>query len=800
MLHRLVQDPQAAPAGDAAVVQEEAFRFLALPELWVVALILVPAVVVFAWWSYGGLKRLEPRTRAVLATLRGLAIAVCLLALFQPAWETVRYTKVRTQVHILVDDSASMRRKDAYPDATERDQLAAAGVTGAPDQYTRAEIVARVLERPGGLIESLRKDHEVRLFRFERQPLPVGTLGELQTKGPRTPLGDALDLHLATVGTANVDAVMLVSDGRSNSGGNPVEVAARYQAADVPIFTLGVGDPNPPRNVRLTGPPGPKEALKREEVAFDVTVSGEGVKGRSVTVTLQGGLAGGGMLTLASAPATLGDDGAPVKVRLYHAFEEAGDWTLRFEASGLEGETTLDDNADTRFLRVLDERIRVLYIDDLPRWEYRYLQYALRRVDPSIEMQAYLFDASRDFLQEASDQLEPLRDLPRTKEQLFAYHVILLGDVPPERLGTTEEKVTEWLQWLLEFAEFGGGVGFVYGEGAMPERYRGTPLEDLLPVVLEDPAEVQRLAQPRTQMFVPRLDNPVRPHDIALLRRDPEANTRLWHDGFEGLFVYHPVQQPKAGAEVILRHPSDENRFGKRVLMAAGYYPRGRTFFSATDETWRWRKPYGERYHDMFWRNVVRWLAGGRLQRRDDLVELRLDKVIVETGEAVKANLVLRTKDFKPSQATEATVFLRRADGKPQRRTLRAVPGEEGAYQGAFTMDEPGTVSWLVFANDNPADKVLAREDVLVKVPDREMAQSSQDRAMLEQIAAASKGGRHLFVGRADELAAELKGRKAFEHEVDRVTRPVWDTIWTLLVVLSLLAAEWLLRKGARLV
>ncbi len=72
-----------------------------------------------------------------------------------------------------------------------------------------------------------------------------------------------------------------------------------------------------------------------------------------------------------SSSATLGKDDEPVRVRLRHAFAEPGDYTLRFKSSSFAEETSLEDNIDTRFLRVNDERIRVLYIDDVPRWEYR---------------------------------------------------------------------------------------------------------------------------------------------------------------------------------------------------------------------------------------------------------------------------------------------------------------------------------------------------------------------------------------------------------------------------------------------
>lgn len=783
----------------ARVVTEETFRFLGMPELWVVVLVLLPGVLLFAWWAYAGLRRLEPRPRALLVGLRGLAVIALLLAIFQPAFETKRYTTVQTQVHVLVDDSASMQRKDTYPDPDQRTALR--GVTGLTELggLTRSALVRQVLERPGGLLEELDRNHDLRLFRFSRRPLPIRDLSELSAKGPRTHIGDALDLHRSLAGSINLDALILVSDGRNNGGVSPVEVAARYADADTPIYTIGVGDPNPPHNVWIVGPPGPQEALRKEEVAFDTTVAAEGLEGRVVRVTLHASRNGGAYVPLSTQTATLGGDGKPVRVRLYHAFEEAGDYALRFEVSSFPEETSLDDNRDTRFLRVNDEKIRVLYLEDLPRWEYRYVKNGLLRVDPSIEVQCYLFDASRTFRQESSEGLPALDHLPRGDE-LRKYHVILIGDVPPERLGETEEAVNRWLEELVEFVEFGGGVGFLYGERAMPESYRGTPLEDLLPVVLEDRLELHHIAPDRTSSFVPQLDNPQRPHDIVLLKRDPDANELLWKRELEPLVVYYPVQQAKAGAEVLLRHPTDRNRYGNRPLVAVSEYPRGRTFFIATDETWRWRKPHGELYQDLFWRNVVRYLAGGRLRRRSDRIDLRVDKVLVETGEQVRVRLEVLDDELEPSRASEYPIFLKAAEGEPVRRTLPGVPGEAGSYERSFTMNEAGAMSFLVFANDNPADRVLARQDVLVRIPDREMRNSSQDREMLEAIARASKGGRYVFLANAEDLLEDFRSRKPYQHEVDRSIRPIWDTMWTLLVVVILLSIEWIVRKRVRLV
>ncbi len=796
----LLQDPAVQDGAQSTLQTEETFLFLNLPAAWVIGLILIPGVIFVAWWSYAGISRLERPTRILLGSLRALALILGLLILFQPAFERIRYSKVQTQVHVLVDDSASMQRKDTYPDSEQRDALQAASGVSDLATVSRAQLVQRVLEKPDGLLKSLEEDYDVRLYRFVRKPLLINDLAELTSRGPRTQIGDALDLHLATAGAVNLEAVVLVSDGRNNSGLDPAEVAKKYRLTEAPIFTVGVGDPNPPRNIRLIGPHGPKEALRQEELVFEVTLDAEGLDEREVTVTLSGSKDGGPPRPLASEQAVLRGDHEPTKVRMFHAFEESGDWVLEFAVSELPEETTHEDNVAKRFLHVADEKIRVLFIDEFPRWEYRYVKNALLRVDPSIEVQVYLFSASGTFDQESTEGLPSLRDIPRTRDELFDYHVVLMGDVPPERIAPTEEQVDEWLSLLVEFVEYGGGVGFTYGESAMPERYRGTALEDLLPVTLEDAGVVRTMALDRTTGFKAQLTNAAIPHDITRLKRNPDQNRRLWHELFYPLFVYYPVKQLKPGATSLLEHPDHENRFGKRVLAATSYFPRGNTFFLSTDESWRWRWVYGEEYHDKFWRNVVRHLATGRLRRRDDRVSLRVDKTTIDTGSQVRVFLEMIDEEFRPTSVGEATVFLRSTDGTPERRQLQAEAGEIGRYRGSFTLDAPGTYSFLVCEDDNPSAEVLAREDVFVQIPDREQADSSQDREALTRIAAETERGRYTFLANAADLADDLGGRRPFEHEVDRSLRPIWDSLWSLIALLAILGLEWILRKRARLV
>ncbi len=143
----------------------------------------------------------------------------------------------------------------------------------------------------------------------------------------------------------------------------------------------------------------------------------------------------------------------------------------------------------------------------------------------------------------------------------------------------------------------------------MPETYRGTELEDLLPVVLEESIDSGRYRESR-ESFKAVVASPG--HPVLRLLEDPDVNSGLWEEGSPGLYGYYPVQGAVDGAETILVHSDEETAMGKRVLAAIGTHGLGRTFFLGTDEMWRWRNPYGEKHFDTFWKNVVFALSGDR--------------------------------------------------------------------------------------------------------------------------------------------------------------------------------------------
>lgn len=258
--------------------------------------------------------------------------------------------------------------------------------------------------------------------------------------------------------------------------------------------------------------------------------------------------------------------------------------------------------------------IRVLYVEDVPRWEYRYIKNGLLRIDENIQLRSWLCDASGDFHQEHSKTMAPLKALPRTAKELAQYDVILIGDVPRKALGKTAKAQAAWCKAVVEFVSQGGGVAFLAGAKAMPEVYRGLFDQMLLPVILEPPASKKKDGEKPASAFrhapfrpTPVVQEKKKIHPILRFKETDEESLAVWSK-IPGLHSYLPVRKLKLGARAILQRPGDK-KDGSRVIAAVGKWGKGRTFFIASEDTWLWRKPHGEYYQDTFWRNVVYHLA-----------------------------------------------------------------------------------------------------------------------------------------------------------------------------------------------
>lgn len=777
----------------------ESLRLLELPELWIVVLILLPLAALLAWGGYAR-EALSTPARVLLSGLRFAAFALLGLILFRPVL-VERSEEVRpAEVFVLYDDSASMGRKDAYLGDTETRELLARHVPGRLEDATRLELARRAVE--GQLVGELDDAGYVpRRLRFAEDASAFEGDTELEPRGRGTHIGDALRRALGASRGRNVTDIVLVSDGRSNGGSAPMD-AARWAASEgIPIHTVVVGDTRPERNAFVELAEVPSDVLEGDEIALTVRVAGRGVEGLGETAVLFEELDGEGSepRLVAEESATLSEGGARLNFVAPAEGVHAGATVRRFRVSvrPVPDETLLDDNSVEFSVRINPEKIRVLFIDGYPRWDYRFLKDLLKRADQNITLQVYLLSATPDFLQEHSEGLAPLAEVPTDRKELLEnYDVVILGDINPGAISPDPARCEEFQASLLEFVRRGGGVMFQAGEYENPRSYQGTQLEELLPVVLDSESGLPYQGD-TTREWRPTLEDPAAPHQVVRLHPDDEVNRVLWEEpgGLRGQYWYSMIHRAKPGAQVLLRHPSEAGRYGRYPLLAVGYYPSGRTMFLALDSTFMWRYRFGDRYFGRFWRNAIRWLALGRLKGGDRRFSLASLRSSYSLDERVTLEARVLDEDYSPSDSPVQVVTLLGPDGEQREHELPLVLGRDGLYRATFEVDRPGLYqAWIEAGGER-----VASADFEVLLPSRENADPSPDPERMRELAGTA-GGRCVVLARLGELREEFPGGEERREPIASKLHDAWDNGMTLLLALMLLSTEWILRKRFELV
>jgi hypothetical protein len=818
---------------------EQAIRWLRLPPAWLIGLVIVPLLVAAVGFFYrrenpsGG-----PAWKWLLGGLRVGAILIVLAMLAQPAWRKTTYETLDSSIVVLVDDSLSMDIADRFTQREIPEKLGALLRTSTEmvEETTRYDLVRRIIGDPQiRFLERLRDKGKLVVGTFaagvqevaklernrsgsesrglqaaaleERAPadlLPAYDRVRNDARVQETRLGEALRDAVSSVLGAGfgqneerVSGVILFSDGQQNSGSvSAVDVARRLGERGTPVFTIGVGNPDDPRDVRLINLDVNEVVLVEDSVPFDATVIADGFEGERVRIDLKIDEA-----IVDTRYTVLEGQGRRQLVRLEHRPQKPGEFTATVEVEKLGGEIFYGNNSISKQIRVLDQKIKVLYVENLPRWEYRYLKNALTR-DPSMEAQVYLFSADPGFVQESSPAVPPLRTLPRERAELFAYHVIVLGDVGPKDLGE------EMVKLLKEFVLEGGGLVMIAGPHANPSQYLHSELYAVLPVEVP---EQDRFGQggskgPVTSAFNVQLTPVGREHTVMRLDNDREQNIRLWEDDDDqfyehlpGFFWFAEMEREKVGATVLARHPRRIHPIHRKGLVIFAYmnYGNGKTFFSAVDNTWRWRAGVDNLYFYRFWGQVVRFVATGRLLGSTPRYSISTDKAIYNIGETVKIDARIFDATMKPSTEKSWTAY-HQAQGRegepPEKIELALNPiKEQGTYEGTISAGLRGRHDlWLGTESER-----LAFRSFNVEVPALEARDPKLNRTLLEAVASVS-GGQYFDLHEASGAAEKAQG----------VSRPkeglvenddLWDEWWVVLLFTCVIALEWILRKSVRL-
>jgi len=723
----------------------------------------------FYYRAFGMLRRGQWQT---LLALRILTILILVLLLFKPVFSYHKDLKEQPALIFLLDASASMSIADD-----------ASGVT----RFNQAR------QQIEHWWDQLDEDFNLQLIEFSERARPLDEVTQLiglAPEGKATSLSRALDAAARKLPRRDVEAVIMVSDGIHNSAGKPEEVAL---SIGIPVHTVGVGaslrSDVSYRDVQVTAMDCPDRLMLNNKARITASVEGVGLAGRVVNVILEDD-----GQTLEETELRLDDvEGSQeVEFEIRPTVEGRHTYTVRVPPVGKErGEEKIEENNQRSAVAlVVEPGIRVLYLEGTLRAEYGALVQRFLSKDPDLEFCALLQTRTNVFLKRSNMEGLELSSIPSDPESVNNFDVFIFGDLDSSYIRPEQQEL------FVQRIRDGAGLVMLGGYHSLgPGGYAGTPLGEILPVLLAD-----RDTGQVTDPFLPTLTPDGARHPIFANIADFFAAQGGGPKvaGLPPLNGSTRVGPARPGATVLATCPLEADPM---PVLAVQPVDKGRTAVFSGDTTRNWQQ--GPRALDQdspflqFWGQMVRWLAGRTSEVTAEAgIVASTDKGYYEPEERITVSAVVRGQEGEGTDAAAVVAKVRGPGGRTDEVEMTVVPGPGGHYGGTY---EPTTAGGYEIAVEaRLGELTLTADKIAVEVgrPNLEFEKLDLNEKILAEIAANS-GGRSVHISTAAHLIDQLDRTQRKKRIY--MERPLfWPPgFWVLFV--GLLSAEWILRRRFQL-
>jgi hypothetical protein len=764
-----------------AVFQQGDFTFGA-PAPVAIVLLVGAAVTALAVVSYLRVRgKSSPRDRWVLRGLRIAALVVVLLCLLRPMLLLNAAVPQRNFVGVLIDDSRSMQIADR------------AG-------RQRADWIRDSITAPNSaLLAALRERFQVKLFRFgataERLDDASGALrglaGGLRFNANETKLGASIEAARRELEMVPLSGLVVLTDGADNSRAAMADELLSLRAKQVPLFTVGIGSERFTRDIEVRRVETSSTVLKGSTLVADVLIRQRGFNGARVPLMVEDD-----GHVIAQAEIALPPDGDVAPVRVEVKMASVGPRLLTFRIPLQSGEQVTQNNAQQSLVRVRNAREKILYVEGEPRYEVRFVRAAIE-ADSNLQLVTLLRTADRKFLRLNVDGPEELAaGFPATRGELYSYRAIILGSIEASFFTHAQ------LAMLADYVNVrGGGLLLLGGRRSFAEGgYAGTPLADVMPVVVEGNATGDSVS------FLADLTASLTPggasHAVTQVAGGQAKSAERWRT-LPAVTSVNRIRRVKPGAVTLIEGtvpkagragvPNGEQLRGyAQPVLVYQRYGRGLSVAMPIQDSWTWafgaEIPIDDPTFPTFWRQLLRFLTAdvpGRVTLR-----AKADQVNPRTPVDLSAEVV--DSAFLSVNDAQVVAHVAGPSGPVRDVPLEWAVDRDGEYRATFTPDEPGIYTVRVDATAH--DGSVASDSIFVRVADLDAEYvDAEMRASLLQRLARETGGRFYTPATVSTLAEDVAMSKrgvTVANELD-----LWDMPVNFLLLVALLSAEWGYRK-----
>ncbi|WP_010587768.1 hypothetical protein [Schlesneria paludicola] len=770
------------------------------------------------WFYLDRPRRVSSSTNVALTVLRSVSLCLIFLVLADPIVELSFVSLNKPVMWFLLDGSDSMSIPDQLPAADQTrlemavdmpGYLAASSSqpersVGEPSQTD--DLIARVdyarallARKKENLIEQLSKRFRLQFFTFAEsngvrelithdQPEGRAIARDWSTTGRMTALGDAFEDLARKRTTESLSAVLVLSDFNQNSGTAALAAAKKL---GVPVFTVGVGPQSAiDLSVELIAT---SKIKKAESSTINVVIHKNDADETPVQTRLSirpfGSTSADSQL-IGETTSTL--TGNSSTVEFSYTPDSAGRFILVAEVDPIEGEVITQNNQAEREVTVIDDFLRLMYVESEPTWEWRFIKEVFHR-DKLIGRRGFrTFIRSADPIVRETNELF-LSTLTPPRSEFFENDVIFLGDMPRTALSDRFCEMTK------EFvSEFGGGLVVIAGPRFGPGQLAGTPLADLLPVVID--ADVKRRDG---NGFTLSLTSAALQYDFMRIGNSPEKPLNGW-DSLGQLPWYQPALRVEArGTRVLAQHPTDKCADGQTAqpLIAIRQYGRGEVVYIGFNEMWRLRRLHGETFYRQFWGQLIHRLGLSHALGRHKRFVVRTDQTTYHPDDQVLVTVEAYDREFQPLDEKQlrerrltATLMRPSTTANAGRLQTMSIPQlKPGVFETRLPVATVG--EYRLQVNDPSSNEVTELE---FQVTDVSLERRSAVRnESLQSSIATETNGKSYDLLNVNHFIHDFTPDPRKETSLEII--PLWNNWLMFGTVIGCLSVEWFLRKQVNL-
>ncbi len=772
---------------------------------WLVPLLgaLVVALVLL-WWSYRTAP--TPGLRWACLLLKTVGLAALGFCLLEPLWTGQRARSGANLFAVVADNSQGLQIRD--PGATQ----------------TRGETLRDLLgAQPGDWQESLGTDFDVRRYLFDARLQSTRDFAELDFEGRSSAIGAALKTLAERFKGRPLAGVLLLTDGNATDLRGPLPDLAGLP----PVYPVVIGAQRPARDVSLQQVGVNQTAFEDAPVTVqaEVAASGTGAEPLLAQVVDRSGK----VVQEQPVESRRNGESTPLRLQLKPekpglSFYEVRVGTRDEVRSGLTTNSAEATLANNRRVIAVDrgrEAYRILYVSGRPNWEFKFLNRAAAE-DPQLQMVALIRVAKRepkfDFRGRVGETSNPLfrgfgeqgreeverydqpvlvrlntRDevelrsgFPRTAEELYGYHAVIVDDLEAEFFAPDQALL---LQKFV--SERGGGFLMLGGAESFAQgKYERTPIGDLLPVYLD------RAPQPRTGNTVKfELSREGWLQPWARVREN-EADEKARVAAMPAFAVVNPVREVKPGASILATATDDKG--AELPALVTQRFGRGRSAALTIGDLWRWGMQDAEKRKDLdqTWRQMLRWLVADVPNR----VDLAAEPVADDGNGAMQLQVRVRDPKFQALDNASVVVEIEPVTfgdsaATTNRIRLPAEPAlnEAGLYQLTYVPRVTGGYRATAYVTNTTGQAVgRAEAGWSTDLAAEEFRSLTPNVALLESIAQKT-GGEVVPADRLKEFTAKLPTKLA--PVMEPWSQPAWHHPALFGFALLCFVTEWGLRR-----